>query len=166
MATLYPHLPSVLIVVLLFISIRLQQQDRWAREQAELFKDVNNYWGQVAAVYSQLDGLYQGYIDFAPTSEVALPKTHIHSSSSSFSSSNASSFQSLDFLTLMVINAAGDMLDLTSVFREAVHPDRPPASQMNQKQRMEWIYSTHCSALIKVSNDLSDIFAGLFCLLF
>jgi hypothetical protein len=39
-------------------------------------------------------------------------------------------------------------------------PGRPPRNMMSEDQLRNWVYNTHCSALIKVTGDLSDIFAG------
>jgi hypothetical protein len=40
-------------------------------------------------------------------------------------------------------------------------PGRPPRNMMTEDQLRNWVYNTHCSALIKVTGDLSDIFAGM-----
>ncbi|ELR21430.1 Phospholipase Blike protein, putative [Acanthamoeba castellanii str. Neff] len=85
----------------------LKAQDKWVRDNAAEKRAADPYWGQVANVLAQFDGLVKGYNDFAP----ALP-------------------------------------------------GRPPRNMMSEDQLRNWVYNTHCSALIKVTGDLSDIFAG------
>jgi hypothetical protein len=47
-----------------------RDQDKWVRENAASKKASDSYWGQVANVLAQFDGLVRGYNDFAPAGEV------------------------------------------------------------------------------------------------
>jgi hypothetical protein len=114
----------------------LKAQDKWVRDNAAEKKAEDPYWGQVANVLAQFDGLVKGYNDFAPAAE------------------------KLDSLAFSILSGVGDLLDLTTAFRDEALPGRPPRNMMSEDQLRNWVYNTHCSALIKVTGDLSDIFAG------
>lgn len=92
-------------------------------------------WTHLGLILAQYDGLFAGYNAFA------LPG------------------QSLSFFQLYgELNSVGDMLDLLS----ALTPSLAPAwdSMTTEELMLEFHRRTHCSGLIKVTGNLSEIFMG------
>jgi len=114
----------------------LNTQDQWSRKQVSSQGPTNPYWGQVGAIIAQFDGLVAGYNAYATPDKKLEP------------------------MAFTVLNGVGDLLDLTNAFRDEIKPHRPQHSHMTSDDWRDWIYNTHCSAIIKVTGDLSDIFAG------
>jgi hypothetical protein len=114
----------------------LTQQDKWVRDQCRVHGHRNHYWGQVAAIVAQFDGLVTGYNKYA------------------------SKDKQLDPLAFTILNGVGDLLDLTNAFKSEIKPKRPQSSHMTAQDWQDWVRNTHCSALIKITGDLSDLFAG------
>lgn len=110
------------------------KQNAWARSQVSKHPS-SGYWQFIGSLLSQFDGLVKGY------------------SASEYGQSNP-----LDLWAFTMINAMGDLFDIMP----AVLPSsRPNFHGMNYKEAQSYLTSVgHCSALIKVTDDLSDLYVG------
>jgi hypothetical protein len=109
-------------------------QDAWIRSQIEA-KPSDPYWQAVAVVMAQFDGLVAGYQATAPAD------------------------QQLSVFDFQQLNGVGDLLDLIS----ALQPDVgiPDWKNMTPEEIMAEVRSrNHCSGLIKITGNFSDIFAA------
>lgn len=111
--------------------------EEWIQENLKYMASQINenpndtYWQHISLILTQLQGVMDGYNAYA----------------------NAS--QQLTLMDFMLINMDGDMADVMAALN---------ASFMDWSNDMDvienYIYNTHCSVLVKLADDLSDIFAG------
>eukprot|EP01112_Ceratiomyxa_fruticulosa_P021360 TRINITY_DN7483_c0_g1_i1.p1 TRINITY_DN7483_c0_g1~~TRINITY_DN7483_c0_g1_i1.p1 ORF type:complete len:621 (-),score=132.57 TRINITY_DN7483_c0_g1_i1:102-1763(-) len=118
----------------------LTDQYSWAKNKVESFKNETasnpekSYWTHVGYFYDQLEGVAQAYQDFAPST------------------------QALALSDFIVLNSAGDLFDLVVALNTtSSSQQRTPENYESFKHQ---ILFSHCSALIKVTDDLSDLFFG------
>ena len=110
------------------------QQNAWARSQVAKHPS-SNYWQFIGSLLSQFDGLYKGY------------------SSSEFGKSNP-----LDLWAFTMINAMGDLFD---IIPSVLPSSRPNFHGMNYNEAQSYLTQVgHCSAFIKITDDLTDMFIG------
>jgi hypothetical protein len=95
---------------------------------------LSDYWKQVRLIVNQFDGLYRGYVE------------------------NTDDSKQLDIFAFQLLNDVGDFLDLIP----ALEKDRRPNWDTMTDAEIEATLSRngHCSALIKLTGDYSDMFAG------
>eukprot|EP01112_Ceratiomyxa_fruticulosa_P007551 TRINITY_DN1964_c0_g2_i1.p1 TRINITY_DN1964_c0_g2~~TRINITY_DN1964_c0_g2_i1.p1 ORF type:complete len:544 (+),score=96.30 TRINITY_DN1964_c0_g2_i1:199-1830(+) len=119
----------------------LFDQYKWAKAQVNSTisnpssypSNVTDYWIHVGHYYDQLEGLIQGYNDYAPQGT------------------------QLSLTNFLVLNAAGDLSDIPAALNDTLQK----SAMLNKNHQSEFIkHLTHCSALIKLKDDLSDIFVG------
>ena len=105
-------------------------QDAWTR--AQIAANTSDYWQGVAAIIAQFDGMVEGYMATAPANET------------------------LTLFQLQSVGAIGDYLDLIVALAPA---DAPDFDGMNDTELMSFVRkNNHCSALVKVTGDLSELF--------
>lgn len=109
-----------------------QTQDAWARNQIATNSSAN--WRVFGALLSQFDGLVAGYNSQAPGSDT------------------------LTTFQLQLLNAVGDFLDLVPALIPGAGPQW---EQWDNAQVMDYVRkSTHCSALVKVNGDLTQLWTA------
>jgi len=89
------------------------------------------YWSHINLILTQLQGLLDGYNAYAD------PK------------------KSMTFLQFMLINMDGDMADLMAAMNASSVDWSNDLSVIHH-----YIYNSHCSVLVKVADDLSELYAG------
>eukprot|EP00026_Physarum_polycephalum_P001877 Phypoly_transcript_01880.p1 GENE.Phypoly_transcript_01880~~Phypoly_transcript_01880.p1 ORF type:complete len:531 (+),score=96.77 Phypoly_transcript_01880:1380-2972(+) len=89
------------------------------------------YWVHIGLILTQLQGLLDGY------------------------NSVADSSKQMTFTQFMIINMDGDMADLLAAFNVS---DVDWSDDMSVIRH--YIYNTHCSVLVKLADDLSELYAG------
>eukprot|EP01089_Gocevia_fonbrunei_P003468 TRINITY_DN13445_c0_g1_i1.p1 TRINITY_DN13445_c0_g1~~TRINITY_DN13445_c0_g1_i1.p1 ORF type:complete len:542 (+),score=120.42 TRINITY_DN13445_c0_g1_i1:50-1675(+) len=110
-------------------------QHSWVHDESLKNKASDPYWGQVAGILAQFDGLVAGY--------------------------NAVASKKLESIAFTVLNGVGDLIDLTAAFTDELNLNRPKRYEdWDYESLKNWIYNTHCSSIIKVTGDLSDLYAG------
>ena len=115
------------------------EQEKWVRQMVNENED-DPFWRQAGMIQSQFDGLVDGYTKYhAPGQE-------------------------LDRFAFSVLNGVGDLLDLKTVFSKKEKEDwdsfmKPDAGKKktHAETKLKVALSTHCTALIKVLPDLSDL---------
>jgi hypothetical protein len=110
------------------------EQDAWARRQVAA-NPTDSFWMHIGSLQSQLGGVEKGY------------------SESAFGSTNP-----LSPWAFTMINGMGDLFDIIP----AVTPSaRPNFNKMTYHQARSYLTRVgHCSALIKLLDDMSDIYVG------
>lgn len=104
-------------------------QDQWKR--AQFATNTSDYWVGVKSIVNQLDGLVAGYTQMAPANET------------------------LSAFDIWSVGAIGDYLDLIT----ALTDDGPDYDKMTDTEFLAAIRkNNHCSALVKVTGDLSELF--------
>lgn len=104
-------------------------QDQWKR--AQFATNTSDYWVGVKSIVNQLDGLVAGYTATAPANET------------------------LTAFDIWSIGAIGDYLDLIT----ALTDDGPDYDKMTDAEFLDAIRkNNHCSALVKVTGDFSELF--------
>jgi hypothetical protein len=112
------------------------QQDAWARKNIQT-NTSSPIWQAAGLVYSQFDGLMAGYGAAAPS--LGLP-----------------ALTEYDFQQL---NSMGDILDLIPAIMGLEHG--VDWDSLTDEELMEKFYArTHCSALVKVNGDLTEMWFG------
>jgi hypothetical protein len=106
-------------------------QDAWARSQVKAHPS-DARWAAAGAVISQLDGLVAGYNSVSP--------------------------DQVSLYEMQLVQATGDLLDLIP----ALNPSEAPQwHTMKPKEVMTAVRKrSHCSALIKVLGDMSELFVA------
>ena len=105
-------------------------QDAWTRSQ--IASNTSDYWQGMAAILSQFDGMVEGYTATAPAN------------------------QTLTLFQLQSVGAIGDYLDLISALSPS---DAPDYDTMTDAELMAVVRrNNHCSALVKVTGDLSELY--------
>ena len=104
------------------------------KEKSLKNKDTDIYWENVYYIYMQLVGLYDGYMSVAEEDK------------------------KFDFDEFIIIPSAADALDLISYISVK---NRPNFIEMKDEEIKNYILlNSHCSALIKLADDYSDIWFG------
>eukprot|EP00937_MAST-01D_sp_MAST-1D-sp2_P007370 g7370.t1 len=139
-AELLEQLPAATATKLLAF---VAEQDAWARarvrEQVWQHRVVPAYWHTLDWLYAQLDGLAAGYAyarNAAGSVEPALGRS--------------------DFLLLQIM---GDGEDLVNAVTDPAARPQPAAMTPAARARYERRHS-HCSALVKVADDFSELWTG------
>jgi hypothetical protein len=110
-------------------------QDQWARQNVAS-NTSSAIWRSVGLVLSQFDGLVAGY--------------------NSVASSGSNSTPPLTVFQFQQLGAMGDWLDLIPALSPG---DAPQWENMTDAELMDRVVkSTHCSALVKVNADLTELF--------
>lgn len=106
----------------------------WMKSQVAENSLNSNYWAQVGLQVRQFEGLLDGLNSVAPAN------------------------QTFSFLMLQALNLAGDLIDLVPALD--LQTRKPFAEMTKEQMRQYFVTRTHCSALVKLALDLSDIFFG------
>ena len=114
----------------------VQENTQWVRSQIQVHPE-DPYWVQVGLVIAQFDGLVAGY-QSAPT----WPQGN----------------RSLTSFEILLIGMQPELGDV----EKAVNPiARPDYSAMTPEALREYVYAnSHCSAMIKVLPDLSELYSA------
>ena len=105
-------------------------QDQWTR--AQIASNTSDHWVGMGSILAQFDGMVAGYMALAPANET------------------------LTLFQLQSVGAIGDYLDLITALSPA---DRPQYDNMTDSELMAFVRkNNHCSALVKVTGDLSELF--------
>mmetsp|Transcript_26334 Transcript_26334/g.73628 ORF Transcript_26334/g.73628 Transcript_26334/m.73628 type:complete len:590 (-) Transcript_26334:224-1993(-) len=112
----------------------VEASDAWTREQITRSGSADTYWDNVGFIYAQLDGLLQGANDHLDPTE------------------------RLSRMDLLLLNLQGDMEDVLQAARVTARPNFTSMSllELNAWQRQR----SHCSALVKLVPDGSELFTG------
>jgi hypothetical protein len=113
----------------------MNKNDAWTLEQIEA-NPASNFWKHVGLLYTQMAGLIDGY--------------------------NGASTQSqqLSRLAFLMMSGDGDLGDINAI---AVEASLLPEEARRHRRRMgdhDQNYGTHCSALLKLTDDYGELFAG------
>ena len=96
-------------------------------------KDTDDYWHEVYNLYMQMRGLHAGY------------------------NAKADVDKKIDIVHFQTVISLGDVDEIGYWKKE----NRPDYSKMTREELLDYVnLRSHCSALIKVKNDLSDVFFG------
>jgi hypothetical protein len=108
-------------------------KDQYTWLKSEVNKNSQDpYWKHVSFVLAQLEGLSAGY--------------------------NSVSSSSMSLVDMYILGSWGDMLDLVNVVNKKERPDFDSMTDHELSRYMG--LNGHCSALIKVTGDLSAMFSG------
>lgn len=107
-------------------------QDAWMRSMIGSNPD-STYWQAVNLILSQYDGLVAGY-------------------------SKHSNGESLDISAFQLLNGCGDVLDLIPAINETKRTEWHNLTPKEFKRKVS--LAGHCSVLIKLTGDYSDLFMG------
>eukprot|EP01116_Phalansterium_solitarium_P020882 TRINITY_DN6321_c0_g1_i1.p1 TRINITY_DN6321_c0_g1~~TRINITY_DN6321_c0_g1_i1.p1 ORF type:complete len:550 (+),score=222.39 TRINITY_DN6321_c0_g1_i1:99-1748(+) len=111
----------------------------WARAQVAA-NPQDQYWVQVGLVFAQYDGLVDGYNVAAPAS------------------------QKLDPVTMYLLSASADAGDIISAIQTTLRRDSAEWQRLDAFRSVRSIsddfYAQHCSVIVKVTDDLSELFAA------
>ena len=103
------------------------------KNMTSLYKDVDPYWHEVNNLYMQMRGLHEGYNSVAPISE------------------------KIDLVHFQTVVSLGDVDEIGNWKKE----NRPDYSKMTTEELTQYIeLRSHCSAFMKVADDLSDVWFG------
>lgn len=112
----------------------INTNDQWVQQQIKS-NPSSNLWQHVGLLYNQLAGMVDGYNVAAGPNE---------------------QLTRADFL---LMNADGDLEDINTLTAEVGLSDAE-ATARRIRRRVDENYGSHCSVLIKLTNDLGDLFAG------
>lgn len=105
-------------------------QDAWTR--AQIASNSSDHWVGMGSILAQFDGMVAGYTALAPANET------------------------LTLFQLQSVGAIGDYIDLITALSPA---DRPQYDNMTDAELMTFVRkNNHCSALVKVTGDLSELY--------
>eukprot|EP01091_Cochliopodium_minus_P014611 TRINITY_DN4993_c0_g1_i2.p1 TRINITY_DN4993_c0_g1~~TRINITY_DN4993_c0_g1_i2.p1 ORF type:complete len:529 (+),score=128.13 TRINITY_DN4993_c0_g1_i2:1-1587(+) len=108
----------------------LNENWEWTKDMAHSKPSDPVFWTQVELLVSQLEGMVQGYNDYTTDRPLTL----------------------MDFL---IVNAQGDRCILDMIYLNGKLP-----SFLLEKLYKQHFTAYHCSALIRINDDWSDIFTG------
>ncbi|KAJ1409259.1 phospholipase B-like protein, partial [Ochromonadaceae sp. CCMP2298] len=111
-----------------------ETQDAWARAQVSANAECP-YWGHIGSLLAQADGLRAGY----GASEEAVKRP-------------------LDAWAFTLINSLGDLFDIVPAVDSTQRPDFKSYSYPQLQSHMQ--RTGHCSALIKVTAGLEEVWVG------
>ena len=106
----------------------------YMKEKSESHKNNETYWEHVYYIYKQLVGLYDGY------------------------AYNIEKGKEIDFDDFILLPAIGDLSEVIYVFANGNQTNFEKKSKEEIKRF--FLLNSHCSALIKLANDYSDIWFG------
>ena len=106
----------------------------YMKEKSEMLKKNETYWEHVYYIYKQLLGLYDGYAN------------------------NIEKGKEIDFYDFIVLPAIGDLSEVIYLFANGNQTNFENKSKEEIKRF--FLLNSHCSALIKLANDYSDIWFG------
>ncbi|KYQ96786.1 phospholipase B [Tieghemostelium lacteum] len=138
---------------------------------SSISEPVQNWMADNVAYMAQQYGAYSGLESSTDTdafnqtywSHVQLVMTQMISMVDGYNNATTDSSQYLDVLAFMLMNSDGDMIDLGPALNLTNGGGSSSAEeQKSLKERLNvWIRKTgHCSALIKLTDDLSDLYSG------
>ena len=105
-------------------------QDAWTR--AQIASNASDHWVAMGSILAQFDGMVAGYAATAPANET------------------------LTLFQLQSVGAIGDYLDLIVALSPA---DAPNYDSMTDAELMSTVNkNNHCSALVKVNGDLTELY--------
>eukprot|EP01133_Synstelium_polycarpum_P006702 gene6702-7795_t len=110
----------------------IQANNQYMTDQVQA-NPSDPYWQQVGLVFAQVSALAAGY-----------------------AAANTDPAQSLEFNDILLMNMDGDMIDLGPALNISFADSRPPAEQLGEFMRK----TGHCSGLVKLTDDLSDLYTG------
>lgn len=117
------------------VAVFFQAQDAWIRSQIALYSATDDLWAYMDFLTNQFDGMMAGY------------------AASDYGKANP-----LEAWSFTLINAVGDLFDIIPALDRT---KRPEFDKMTSKQIREYLLvNGHCSALVKVADDMSDIYVG------
>ena len=107
---------------------------KFIQDKCAELKDSDPYWAHINSIYYQLQGLVDGY------------------------NNKASVSQRINFIEFQVMTAFGDIGEL-SYWKTTQY--RPKYEEMSSREIADYFDEhMHCSALIKVAADFSDVYFG------
>jgi len=110
-----------------------QKNLEFMKNMTTLYKDNDSYWHEVNNLYMQMRGLHEGYNSKVPINE------------------------KIDLVHFQTVISLGDVDEIGNWKKE----DRPDYSKMSTEELMNYIeLRSHCSAFLKVADDLSDVWFG------
>ena len=110
-----------------------QKNLEFMKNMTTLYKDNDSYWHEVNNLYMQMRGLHEGYNSKAPINE------------------------KIDLVHFQTVISLGDVDEIGNWKKE----ERPDYSKMSTEELMNYIeLRSHCSAFLKVADDLSDVWFG------
>lgn len=109
--------------------------EKWALDMAAKYGPQDPYWYQVGLLYRQLDGITDGYNQFR------------------------GGYGALTRYQILYLGIYGTEL---GDVRNALYPEtRPDVSNMTHDEFYRYVFdSTHCSSLVRVTADLSEMYAS------
>eukprot|EP00123_Amoebidium_parasiticum_P011864 comp20950_c0_seq1/m.28009 comp20950_c0_seq1/g.28009 ORF comp20950_c0_seq1/g.28009 comp20950_c0_seq1/m.28009 type:complete len:553 (-) comp20950_c0_seq1:50-1708(-) len=112
-----------------------REQNQWARRLASKYAAQDKFWGVVNSLYAQFDGLMAGY------KAANLPGKELTEDD------------------LYFVQSIGDTMDLHV---STTDPDNRPdwLGMSTQELSLYIAQTTHCSALVRATADLSDLFVA------
>jgi hypothetical protein len=131
----------------------LQDNYDWLNKMSNENYLMDDYWFNVKMILEQLNGMYSGYVD-------GCGATH----SKQTLAAGTNTWATLDQPTLMhflLINAWGDLYQITMKYREVGNPVRLALARLHKKKFEDQLKTfERCSAIIKVLPDKSDVVFG------
>eukprot|EP01062_Namystynia_karyoxenos_P021923 TRINITY_DN18365_c0_g1_i1.p2 TRINITY_DN18365_c0_g1~~TRINITY_DN18365_c0_g1_i1.p2 ORF type:complete len:569 (+),score=213.54 TRINITY_DN18365_c0_g1_i1:81-1709(+) len=115
----------------------MAEHDKWSREQIKANPD-SPFWRQVGNVFAQFDGLVAGYN--AAAADGVYPVSQ------------------LDLWAFQVLNSDGDLFQVVPAVIPKLRKDFDRMSPEEAELALQ--SSGHCSALIRVTGNFSDLFMG------
>ena len=129
----------------------MERQDDWAAEMVRQQGDADVFWAHVGYLRDQFEGLMAG-------SEIAATLRRQDSHAGSDPELEALAAEPVTLWDVQLINALGDLFDIKPAVLHSRRQDfakMQPTEASSLLQRMG-----HCTALIKVTDDLSDLLMG------
>jgi hypothetical protein len=118
------------------VSVFCEAQEKWIRSQIKANRQ-DPYWRQVGYVLTQLEGIYAGYVS---------------------ATTQAGGKPAFTWIQLYLMCFMPDVSDLVNVVDASWRPD---VGNMNPAELKAYIIQRdHCSSLVKVTSDLSMLYAS------
>lgn len=114
----------------------LSAQDAYLRGNVASLNSSVPFWSQLGLIFGQYDGLVQGYtVNHAPNQDLAP-------------------------FAFQLLNGNSDFGDIiTAVCPRTVRPPRPDFTNLTRTELDRFLFrTTHCSALVKLTGDFSNLF--------
>ncbi|KNC71730.1 hypothetical protein SARC_15728, partial [Sphaeroforma arctica JP610] len=129
----------------------MNKNDQWVRNEVKERANHNSYWRHVGSIYRQLDGMVDGY-----------------------NRACSEEFGRMTELDFRLLNMNGDLLDLKDALKNEADAEKANEEWENQaeagvadstasrvdepEEDVDAARPTHCSALLRVLDDLSDFY--------